>query len=269
MRMLAAALALTLAAQAAPAAEEKSSPQEFVRVDDTAINELHFAAFSREHGGSQQGTPEGRVALLNQLVNMAILASAARADGLADDPQVKAALEVAEITVMAQAALRHAFSSNPVTDEELQQAFASRYGNEPPSEFKARHILVEDEARARELIAELEKGADFAALAREHSTGPSGAKGGDLGWFEPDQMVAPFSAAAQALAKGEFTHDPVQTQFGWHVILLEDRREAKPVKLEDVRQELMAQLQRQRASAYMNEARQRVKVEVMAPPKSE
>jgi peptidyl-prolyl cis-trans isomerase C len=269
MRMLAAALALTLVAHPTLAAEEASAPQEFVRVDDTSINELHFAAFGSEHGGGRQDTPEGRVALLNQLVNMAILASAARADGLADDPQVKAALEVAEITVLAQAALRHAFATNPITDEELQQAFASRYADEPRSEFKARHILVEDEEQARELIAALEQGADFAELAKEHSTGPSGAKGGDLGWFEPDQMVPPFSAAVQALDKGEFTHDPVQTQFGWHVILLEDRREAEPVKLEDVRQELMAQLQRERASAYMNEARERVEVEVMTPPKGE
>jgi len=269
IRKIPALLALSLATPLALAAEGDAAAQQFVRIDGTTINQHHFAAFSSEHGGAQAGTPEGRVSLLNQLVNMTILAKAARDEGLADDPQVAAALEVAEITTLAQAALRHAFATNPITEDEIQKAFERLYSNDPRNEYKARHILVDDEEKAKALIQELASGADFAELAREHSTGPSGAQGGELGWFEPDQMVAPFSAAVAELDKGAFTRQPVQTQFGWHVILLEDRREAPPVKLDDVRQEIVGQLQRERATAYMQQAREKVEVEILAPPQGQ
>jgi peptidyl-prolyl cis-trans isomerase C len=269
IRKIPALLTLTLASPFALAAEGDAAPQQFVRIDGTTINQHHFAAFSSEHGGAQAGTAEGRVNLLNQLVNMTILAKAAREEGLTDDPQVSAALEVAEITVLAQAALRNAFNENPITEDEIQQTFEQLYSNEPRTEFKARHILVEEEDKAKALIEELTGGADFAELAREHSTGPSGAQGGELGWFEPDQMVAPFSAAVAELDKGAFTREPVQTQFGWHVILLEDRREAPPVKLDSVRQEIVGQLQRERATSYMQQAREKVEVEILAPQQAQ
>ena len=99
---------------------------------------------------------------------------------------------------------------------------------EPPKEFKARHILVETQSEANSIVAELEGGANFAELAKTKSTGPSGPNGGDLGWFSPNQMVQPFSQAVAALEDGAFSKTPVQTQFGWHVILREDSREATP-----------------------------------------
>jgi len=92
------------------------------------------------------------------------------------------------------------------------------------TEYKARHILVKEETEAVAIIAELDKGGDFAELAKTKSTGPSGIQGGDLGWFSSDQMVPPFSEAVDKLEKGSYTKTPVQTQFGWHVIILEDKR---------------------------------------------
>lgn len=112
-------------------------------------------------------------------------------------------------------------------------------------EVKARHILVEDEEKAKELIKQLDEGADFADLAQEHSTGPTGPNGGDLGYFAEGQMVEAFSNAAFALEKGAYTKEPVQTQFGWHVILAEDQRSRPVPEFEDVKPQLEAQVRRE------------------------
>lgn len=133
-----------------------------------------------------------------------------------------------------------------LTEEALQAAYQETYGSaEPTTEFNAAHILVETEARAGELKAELDGGADFAALAREHSTGPSGPNGGDLGWFGPGAMVPEFEAAVAELEPGEVS-EPVQTQFGWHLVKLNDVRQQDVPAFADVREEL-AQAIRQEA----------------------
>ena len=102
-------------------------------------------------------------------------------------------------------------------------------------QFKARHILVETQSAAADLITQLDEGADFEELAKEHSTGPSGPSGGDLGWFAPNQMVKPFSDSVSGLENGAYTKEPVQTEFGWHVILREDSRNNEPPPLDSVR----------------------------------
>ena len=266
MRTFFLCVALVACIPVAAAAEQRPEPRTLVTIDGTPITEMHFAVYSNLQATGQAASPQESVAVLNKLVNLAILASQARSEGLADNPEVAAALEIAEIEVLAQAALRNHITTHPITDEELNEAFAARYSSEARTEYKARHILVENEEQARDLIRSLEAGEDFAALAKANSSGPSGPNGGDLGLFEAGQMVAPFSEATQKLDKGQFTKDPVQTQFGWHVILLEDRREADPVALEDVKEQLLAELHRERAAAYMGKARQAVKVEVTPPP---
>ncbi|MEM1429760.1 MAG: peptidylprolyl isomerase [Pseudomonadota bacterium] len=140
-----------------------------------------------------------------------------------------------------------------VTDEALQEAYAAQYAEaEPTQEFNASHILVETEEQALELIAELEGGADFAALAQEHSTGPSGPNGGALGWFGPGMMVPEFEAAVLDLEPGGIS-PPVQTQFGWHVVTLNDARVAEAPSLEDVREDLVAELQQAAVEAHIAE----------------
>jgi peptidyl-prolyl cis-trans isomerase C len=122
----------------------------------------------------------------------------------------------------------------------------------PPMEFKARHILVETQSEAQALVTELEGGADFAELASAKSTGPSASSGGDLGWFPPDRMVAEFSTAVQGLNNGEFTKTPVQTQFGWHVILREDSRESAPPPYDSVADILKQQVENKKLRDYMS-----------------
>ncbi|MCK8463246.1 peptidylprolyl isomerase [Aliiroseovarius sp. S1339] len=133
--------------------------------------------------------------------------------------------------------------SSAVTDEALKVAYDAQYANaEPTQEFSASHILVETEDKAKELIVELDGGADFAELAKEHSTGPSGPGGGELGWFGPGMMVKPFEDAVMAMEDGKISA-PVETQFGWHVIKRNESRTKGAPALDEVREELAVQIE--------------------------
>lgn len=134
-------------------------------------------------------------------------------------------------------------AGNAVTDEAVQAAYEANYVNaDDVTEYRASHILVETEDEARALIAQLGEGADFATLAREHSTGPSGPRGGDLGWFDASQMVVPFQQAVEQTEPGSVHPDPVQTEFGWHVVRLEETRVAERPALDEVRADLEQQI---------------------------
>src|SRR6056297_3615482 len=140
-----------------------------------------------------------------------------------------------------------------LTDAALQEAFEARYADaDPETEYKAAHILVETEAEAKKLIEEIEDGANFAALAQEHSTGPSGPSGGDLGWFGDGVMVPAFFDAVAALGEGGVSA-PVQTQFGWHVIQLKETRIKERPALDEVREELAGELRQAAFDAYIAE----------------
>lgn len=140
-----------------------------------------------------------------------------------------------------------------VTDETLQAAYQVRYTGEGlGTEFRAQHILLDEEDQAIAIAEEARQGADFGELAKAHSTGPSGPRGGDLGWFGKGQMVPEFELAVTQLDAGGIS-DPVRTQFGWHVILLNDVREIQPPSLEDVRDELALELENAAVEAKVSE----------------
>ncbi len=137
------------------------------------------------------------------------------------------------------------YARDRLTEEAIQAAYDAEYGAvEPEMEYNASHILVETEEEAQAILAELEAGADFTELARERSTGPSGPNGGNLGWFGKGMMVAPFEEAVVAMDEGAVS-DPVQTQFGWHVVKLNETRQATAPALEEVRDEIVNRLQRE------------------------
>lgn len=144
-------------------------------------------------------------------------------------------------------------SEGAITDEALQEAYQSSYeGMEPETEYNASHILVETEEEAQAIVEELEGGADFATVAQEKSTGPSGPSGGQLGWFGKGAMVAPFEEAVVAMEPGTVS-EPVQTQFGWHVIRLNETRMTDAPPLEEVRGELADTLRREAIEARVSE----------------
>ena len=187
--------------------------------------------------------------LLEQVIQIKLLAAKARADGLDKSPPVERRLRALADRVLQQAYLENHIDK-AVTEDQLAKAYKEfAAGHRGDEEAKARHILVKTKKEAMAVIEALEKGGKFADLARKRSIGPSKAGGGDLGWFARGQMVKPFADAAFALKKGAYTGVPVKTQFGWHVILLEDRRRKAPPPFEAKREELKAELGRKQAVA--------------------
>jgi peptidyl-prolyl cis-trans isomerase C len=188
----------------------------------------------------EQVTAEERAAFTDELTDIFVLSTASAAAELAKEPAVAAQLDLQRMGILARAVVAELASDIVITEEEIQASYNEQIKLAPASQFKARHILVETQGEAIEIIGALIDGADFIELAKERSTGPSGPSGGDLGWFGPDQMVKPFSDAVARLEDGRYTTDPVQTQFGWHVILREETRAAEPPPLESVRESIIA-----------------------------
>jgi peptidyl-prolyl cis-trans isomerase C len=212
---------------------------------------------------SQNTNPEGSdpQAVLNELISLELMRQESVSKGLNALPMVVAALDQQERTALAGAAIKDFMNSNPVSDEAAQELYDAQVGKSA-KEFNARHILVETEDDAKAVIAQLDKGSDFSELAKEKSTGPSGSSGGKLGWFGAGQMVAPFSEAAAKLEKGEYTKEPVQTQFGWHVIILDDTRESTPPPFEDVKDRLKMLLANQQLQQHVEELKNSATIEI-------
>ena len=185
--------------------------------------------------------------ILEQLVQQEIVATAVR-DDLSTAMQL--GLENEERAYVAALTLDDVALAE-IPDEELQAEYDAQFGDvEAGTEYNASHILVETEGAAQALIEELEGGADFAQLAQEHSTGPSGANGGQLGWFTAGMMVPSFEEAVFDLEVGEVSA-PVETQFGWHVVILNDTRDQAAPALEEVRDQLVEGLRQARVDAYV------------------
>ncbi len=256
--------ALILCAPLTALAEETHTPTPLVMVDDFAVTNLHYAIFSARNAGSSDQNPEQQIALLNELVNTYMVANSEAGQKLAQHPEIAAAISVSSARLIAQALIREHMENAEVSDEQLQALYQSKYVNSPGQELKASHILLETEEEAKTVITELADGADFAELAKSKSTGPSKTVGGDLGWFSPKQMVAPFSQAVLAMENGQFSMAPVETQFGWHVIKRVDARELPTPSFEDVREELEKQLRTASLSKFIGELRDSTKIEVLS-----
>ncbi len=197
-------------------------------------------------------------AILEQLIRQQALADLTDP---AKDKRLAVSLENETRAVKAQSVIEK-IQSEPVGEEEIRAAYEKMKAAWPEeTEWNASHILVKTKEEAEAIIKELEGGADFATLARDRSTGPSGKRGGELGWFGKGMMVAPFEKAVTELEPGQFTTEPVKTQFGWHVIRLNDKRRKAPPSLEEVRGKIVQELQRRRIEKAVEEALARAKVE--------
>ena len=180
--------------------------------------------------------------LLSRAIDARLVQKAGVKNGFSTDPEVQRRLSEIKGQIISEVFLKRTISSQ-ITDEGLRSLYErtkSQMGGE--EQIKARHILLNTEDKAIELIAILKKGAEFSEIASKHSTGPSAASGGDLGWFGKGQMVPAFSKAAFSLNPGEIVNQPVKTQFGWHIILVEDRKSAKPPSFDEARGQLASQM---------------------------
>lgn len=255
-------LAMTLGSASLSAAE----PGDVVaKVGETEITEADIAFAAQDLGQQLQRFPpdQWRAILLDVVVDMELLAQAARQDGIDQDPDFQKQLEFLELQ-----ALRNAYIAQKIdgaiTDDALNAAYEAEFKDyEGPEEVNARHILVSDKADAVALIKELDGGADFVELAKEKSTGPSGPNGGDLGYFGKGQMVKPFEEVVFTLEPGEYTKEPVETQFGWHVIKLEDKRRQEKPAFEAVAGDLRQRLIREQYEAKMAELKDAIAVEIL------
>jgi peptidyl-prolyl cis-trans isomerase C len=199
-----------------------------------------YRALPRQY--RQQGFGQVYPILLERMVQQEVLMQRGREAGLADDPEVKRRVDELRDQV-----IHDVYLSRKVEEAITEEALRTEYDrflkqNPPREEVKARHILVDEKAVAENLIQQVTDGADFATLAKEHSKGPSGERGGDLGWFPRGQMVGPFEEAAFGLQPNQFTAEPIETQFGWHVILVEDKRSVPAPSFEEVRPRLLENL---------------------------
>lgn len=187
--------------------------------------------------------------ILDQIVQQSVLAQDDKAE---ESKLVTLSLDNERRSLMAATVIKQV-ADEAVTDEAVQAAYDANYANaEQGQEFNASHILVETEEEAQSLVEELNGGADFAELAKEHSTGPSGPNGGELGWFGPGMMVEPFEKAVEQLEPGEISA-PVKTQFGWHVVKLNDTRSKSAPALDEVRGEIEQTLQQEAVKNYIDE----------------
>lgn len=203
----------------------------------------------------EQVTAEERQALLSELTDIYLLSTQESASELEQDPRVAAQIELQKRGVLAQAVASEYFEGLEVSEEEIETEYSEQVQQAPRIQYKARHILVPTQGVAQDVIKRLDEGSDFEELAKEKSTGPSGPNGGDLGWFSPNQMVKPFSDAVALLENGEYTKAPVQTEFGWHVILREESREPEAPTLESVRGSLVQSVQQRKFQQHLEQLR--------------
>ncbi|MBP3125108.1 peptidylprolyl isomerase [Thalassospira sp. ER-Se-21-Dark] len=256
--LLAASLATVIFAS--PAMAQDAAPAEdpvLATVNGEDILESEVRA-------TQQGLPQQyrqlpfdmlKADLLTREINQRLLMDAGSEAGLADDEEVKAQIAALERRLIAETYLDRALS-DAITDDAIEAKYEEFIKtNEPEPQVHARHILLESEEDAKAIIAELDDGADFAELAKEKSTGPSGPNGGDLGFFNRADMVAPFAEAAFAMEPGTYSSEPVQTQFGWHVIKVEEKKEGTQPSLDEVRQQLVAEISRDAFNALVEDLR--------------
>ena len=207
-------------------------------------------------------TPEMQAQLRDEVIAREVFIQEAEKQGLSASEDFKVQMELARQTILIRALFADYQKKNPVTDAELKGEYDKFAAANGGKEYKARHILVEKEAEAKAIIASLKKGGKFEDIAKKQSKDPgSGAKGGDLDWANPGSYVPEFSEALSKLNKGQLTDTPVKTQFGYHVIRVDDIRTAQLPDFEQVKPQIAQQMEQQRLGAFQEDLRKKAKVE--------
>jgi peptidyl-prolyl cis-trans isomerase C len=220
---------------------------------------------------AMQGQPDGpelRKSIIDNLALQLLVADEAVKKGLDKTPETLDQMEMIRQNVLAKAYVEDYIKTNPVSDEAVKAEYDKVKAQRAGNEYKARHILVAKEADAKDIIAKLKKNPKaFEALAKEKSMDPgSKERGGDLGWFDPHSMVPEFGAAVAKLEKGKFTEEPVKSQFGYHVIMLEDSRPIAFPPLEQVKEQLKQQVQQQNLKKFFDDVKAKAKIEITPAP---
>ncbi|WP_372657023.1 peptidylprolyl isomerase [Hydrogenophaga sp.] len=253
--------ALTVAALmlAAPWA----AAQNVAIVNGKAVPTARLEALAKQVSASGQPvTDEVRARMKEEVVLREIFMQEAQKRGVAASEEYKTQMELARQTIMIRAMFADFAKKNPVTDAETKAEYDKFVAANGGKEYRARHILVEKEDEAKAIIASLKGSAKFEDIAKKQSKDPgSGANGGDLDWATAASYVPEFSEAMVKLEKGQTTETPVKSQFGWHIIRLDDVRQAELPKYDDIKPQISQQMQQQKLAAFQKELRDKAKVE--------
>jgi peptidyl-prolyl cis-trans isomerase C len=250
------------------ASSSKPTPENTVAmVNGQPISKAAVQALTAEieqrRGG--QGIPEEKI--IDELVSRELLKQEAEKQDLAKDPAYAARIENSQRMLLSQMAAETYVKNVAVSDEDVKKEYDQRVGEMKLTEYKARHILVDTEDSAKDILKKLQKGEKFEALAKKLSKDPGSKEtGGDLGWFNPQQMVPPFASAVASLKNGETTQAPVKTDFGWHIIKREDSRDQAPPPFDEVKEQIRNMLQTQKLQQHIADLKNTAKIERMAPP---
>lgn len=254
-----AAVALLLGPPAATAQEAKKGAK--AEASSAKGKDLYPQAFfdfmlKQRITAGQPDSPELRASIRDELNTRELLVREAKKKGIDKTPGMKAEMDLTAQTVLVRAFMADYIKAHPIPDEVLQKEYDTIKAQMGDKEYKVRHILVDKEDEAKDIIAALQKGEKFETLAEQRSkdTG-SKARGGDLDWNTPSNFVKPFADAMVGLQKGKFTTAPVQTQFGWHVIEVDDIRPAKVPSFEEVKPQLLQRMQAQEVDKYLRDLR--------------
>lgn len=280
-RLLTAAALSTLLLTACSAENEASTPSTNAADTETVaqpentlatvngkaitMDDLTFFLNARQEANPQESNSPD--AILNELINRELLVTQAKADGVDQRDKIVKLMRIQNESLLANTMIQETLDSADTSEAALKAEYDTQVSEVADvKEYKASHILLTTEDEAKAVIEELGKGGVFAEVAKEKSTGPSGPQGGDLGWFNPQSMVPEFSKTVEGMKKGEITQQAVKTQFGWHVIYLEDVRSPEPPAFEDVKQQLEAIVSSKHVEKYLEDLRAKGNVELMAPP---
>ena len=260
LAMLGGAPALAQDKAAAPAAPAKAAPAAPAKAAAAPGKEIYpkqyYDLLLKERlAQGQADSPELRNALKEELNTRELIVREAKKKGLDKDADIKTQMDLTAQTVLVRAYVADWIKSHPVPDEALKKEYEAIKAQMGDKEYKVRHILVDKEDEAKDIIAALQRGEKFEKLAERSKDPGSKANGGDLDWNAPGNFVKPFSDAMVKLPKGKFTTVPVQTQFGWHVIEVDDIREAKVPPFDEVKAQLTQRMQGQQLDLYFKELR--------------
>ena len=250
---------------AAPATADASAAPSIAVVNGVAIPRADYDAFLKN---LLQGKPvppdltaEQKNQVLDELITMQLVSTQALKDGVDKDPEVAANLDVLRMRILSDGESQKFLKGKEPTDAELHAEYDSDIAAMDKTEYHARHILVPTKEKADQVIKKLKGGAKFEDVAKAESTDNSKTSGGDLGWFTATRMVKPFADAVKALKKGETTPEPVQTQYGWHVIQLEDTREVTPPPFDQVKAQVTKNLIQKKLVAYVEDMKKTAKID--------
>jgi peptidyl-prolyl cis-trans isomerase C len=249
---------------AAPAAPEKPAIPPVATIDGTPISRAQYDTYLKsllQGRPATELTTEQKGQVLDEMINMELLAAQGVKDGVDKDPDVAARLDVLRMRVLADAESQKYLKGKEPTDEELKAEYDTAIAAMDKTEYHAKHILVATQAQAEAAIKKIKGGAKFEDVAKAESTDGSKNNGGDLGWFSLSRMAKPFAEAVKGLKKGEMTNVPVQTQFGWHVIKLEDTRETAPPPFEQVKQQVGNGVVQKKLQAYVETLKKAAKID--------